>query len=58
MAGAVLLCMTTSRAAMAQGGGTVALPEVIVSATPVPTGESGGIDINKVPGDISVVGYK
>ena len=46
--------LRSRKRARAQGG-AVALPEIVVSATPVPTSGNGGIDINKVPGDITVI---
>ncbi len=57
--GAVLICATAGGAlAQTTGGGIVALPEVVVSATPLPSSEGSGIEINKVPGDVSVVPSK
>ena len=58
--GAVLILVTAGGVAQAQtaAGGIVALPEVVVSATPLPSSDGSGIEINKVPGDISVVPSK
>ena len=59
---AALVCATASGVVGAQAqtaaGGIVALPEVVVSATPLPSSEGGGIEINKVPGDVSIVTSK
>ena len=57
-AGAALICAAASSAAQAQEGGAIALPEVVVAATPVPVGLNGGIEINKVPGDVTVIPSK
>ncbi len=62
-AGLSLLCMAWSCVAQGQEGATVVLPEVTVSATPVPVGsnEQGlntGISIDKVPADVSIVSAK
>lgn len=58
--GAVLVCVLANGLVQAQttGGSIVALPEVVVSATPLPSNDVSGIEINKVPGDISVVTSK
>ena len=59
---AALICATAGGVVGAQAqtaaGGIVALPEVVVSATPLPSSEGGGIEINKVPGDVSIVTSK
>ena len=39
----------------AQGGGTTILPEIQISQTPLPTAAGAGIDVNKVPADVSTV---
>ncbi len=58
-AGISILCAACgSSHALAQEGGVVALPEIVISSTPIPTGAAGGIEINKVPGDISIVTSK
>ena len=54
----VLSVAAGSTVANAQQGAAVALPEIVVSATPVPTGDAGGIDINKIPADITIVTAK
>ena len=60
--GAALICAVAGGIVQARAqtpaGGIVALPEVVVSATPLPTGDGSGLDINKVPGDITVVSSK
>ena len=55
LAAAFGLCASV---AAAQPGGTVALPEVVVSATPLPSVDGSGIEINKVPGDVTVISSK
>ena len=58
-AGLSVLCAASGVSnAMAQEGGATALPEIVISSTPVPTDVGGGININKVPGDISIVTSK
>lgn len=58
-AGLAIFCAACAASqALAQDGGTTALPDIVISSTPVPTGDGGGIDINKVPGDVSVVTAK
>ena len=39
----------------AQGGATTILPEIQISQTPLPTTGNNGLDINKVPADVSIV---
>ncbi len=62
MSGAVLIGAIAGGLVQARaqtsGGGIVALPEVVVSATPIPSSEGSGIEINKVPGDVTVVSSK
>ena len=53
----VLSAAAGATSAEAQEGGVVVLPEIVISATPVPTGD-GGIDINKVPADVTVISAK
>ena len=59
-AGAAIVCVAVGASAQAQtaAGGIVALPEVIVSATPIPSAGGSGIEINKVPGDVTVIPAK
>ena len=54
----VVGALAASSPAAAQEGANVVLTEVTVSATPVPTGPSGGIDIDKIPSNISIVPSK
>ena len=62
VSGAVLIGAAAGGFAQARaqttGGGIVALPEVVVSATPIPSSEGSGIEINKVPGDVTVIPSK
>ena len=53
-----LFCCACATGARAQQGAAVELPEIVISTTPVPTGVNGGIDINKVPADTSIVPAK
>ena len=58
-AGLSMLCAACgSTATHAQEGASVDLPDVVVSATPVPTSGANGIDINKIPANISIVSAK
>ena len=57
-AGVALAILSVGDLAHAQQGAAVELPEVVVSATPIPTSSAGGIDINKVPGDLTIVSAK
>ena len=42
----------------AQQGAAITLPEIQISQTPVPTASGAGLDVNKVPGDVSTVTAK
>ena len=53
--GAALVLALAGSGAEAQQGEAVALPEVVISATPIPSGERSGIDLDKVPGDVTVI---
>ena len=46
---------TAAGAARAQQGSAIDLPAIEISATPAPTGSSGGIDVNEVPSGVTIV---
>ena len=54
----ILLVAGASSARAQQAGGAIVLPEIQISATPVPTTANAGIDVNKVPADVSTVTAK
>ncbi len=53
IAGAAIGCAALAGPAVAQEGAAVTLPDVVISTTPVPNAPL--VDINKVPGNVSVV---
>ena len=54
-AGLVLVVAGPLAVGAARAQSTIALPEIEISQTPVPTSANAGIDINKVPADVSTV---
>ena len=56
-AGVALVCVSGG-APRAQEGAAVVLPEVVVAASPVPSSGANGINIDKVPADVSLVTAK
>ena len=57
-AGLAILLVAGTGEAVAQSSGTITLPEIQISATPVPTGPSSGLDVNKVPSNVTIVTAK
>lgn len=54
-AGLAILLFAGVGEARAQGTSVTVLPEIQISQTPVPTASGQGLDINKVPADVSTV---
>lgn len=57
-AGLCILCVACAGGARAQQGAAVALPEIVISTTPLPTGGTGGISVDKVPADVTTISAK
>lgn len=54
-AGLAILLVAAASEGRAQQSGAITLPEIQISQTPVPTAGNAGIDVNKVPADVSTV---